>query len=145
MQFVFPTSKVKRYRFPTHINDLVVDRAHAATSEVFVVVLNPGEAPPLHKHDDTEQIFYVMDGTGILNIGTRRRKFPVRVGDVVRIPPRTLHSIQCHGKKPLTYLAVDCFVAGRPKSEPTWDAHARVLCRQQGWDYKKIVITRRTN
>ena len=46
MRFVFSTAEVKRYRFPTHINDLVVDRADAQTSEVFVVVLEPGEAPP---------------------------------------------------------------------------------------------------
>jgi mannose-6-phosphate isomerase-like protein (cupin superfamily) len=139
MQFVFPTSKVKRYRFPTHINDLVVDRADAATSEVFVVVLHPGEAPPLHKHDDTEQIFYVLDGAGALSIGARRRKFPVRTGDVVRIPPKTLHSIRCRGKKPLRYLAVDCFIRGRPKAEPTWDAHAHAMCRNNGWVYKKVV------
>lgn len=139
MPFVFPASKAKRYRFPTHINDLIVDRADAETSEVFMVVLNPGEAPPRHQHDDTEQIFYVLAGAGILSIGARRKKFPVRPGDVVRIPPRTLHSIQCCGKKPLRYLAVDCFVGGRPKAEPTWDAHVRVMCRTNGWNYERVV------
>jgi mannose-6-phosphate isomerase-like protein (cupin superfamily) len=139
MQFVFPTSQVKRYRFPTHINDLVVDRADAQTSEVFVVVLKPGQAPPPHKHDDTEQIFYILEGRGILRIGARKKKFPVKTGDVVRIPPKTIHSIQCVGKKPLHYLAVDCFVGGRPKNEPTWDSHARVMCRQQGWNYERVI------
>ena len=139
MQFVFPTSKVKHYRFPTHVNDLVVDRADAETSEVFVVVLEPGEAPPLHQHGDTEQIFYILAGQGVLRIGAKQKKFPVRVGDVVRIPPKTLHSIRCLGKKSLRYLAVDCFVAGRPKAEPTWDAHVKVLCSQQGWDYAQVI------
>lgn len=139
MQYVFPTSKVKRYRFPTHVNDLVVDRADAATSEVFVVVLQPGEAPPLHKHDDTEQIFYVLDGAGVLSIGAKRKRFPVRVGDVVRVPPKMLHSIQCRGGKALCYLAVDCFVGGRPKKEPTWDSHVKALCKQQGWNYEAVV------
>ena len=60
MQFVFPTSSVKRYRLPTHINDLVVDRAESQTSEVFVVIIEPGHAPPPHKHDDTEQVFYIF-------------------------------------------------------------------------------------
>jgi len=139
MKYVFPTSKVKRYRFPTHINDLVVDRAAARTSEVFLVVLDSGEAPPLHRHDDTEQVFYILEGVGTLTIGAGEKKFPVRPRDVVRIPPRTLHSIRCVGKKPLRYLAVDCFVGGRPKAEPTWDAHVKVLCAQQGWDYRKVV------
>lgn len=139
MQYVFPTSKVKRYRFPTHVNELVIDRANAATSEVFVVVLQPGEAPPLHKHGDTEQIFYVLDGAGVLSIGAKRKTFPVRVGDVVRIPPKMFHSIRCRGKKSLCYLAVDCFVGGRPRKEPTWDSHVKVLCKQQGWDYQAVV------
>lgn len=138
MQFVFPTARVKRYRFPTHINDLVVDRADSQTSEVFVVVLNPGEAPPLHRHHDTEQVFYILEGEGTLSIGTKEEKHPVRPGDVVRIPPTTLHSIQCTGTKPLRYLAVDCFVAGRPEDEPTWDSHVKVLCKQQGWDYEQV-------
>jgi mannose-6-phosphate isomerase-like protein (cupin superfamily) len=139
MQFVFPTSRARRYRFPTHINDIVVDRADSQTSEVFVVVLEPGEAPPLHKHDDTEQIFYVLEGEGVLRIGAVQTEHAVRSQDVVRIPPGTLHSIRCTGAKPLRYLAVDCFVAGRPpKDEPTWDAHAKVICREQGWDCEKV-------
>lgn len=139
MQYVFSTSRLKRYRFPTHINDLVVDRAAAETSEVFVVVLAPGEAPPLHQHDDTEQVFYILSGWGVLRIGAKQKKFPVRPGDVVRIPPHTLHSIRCQGKKSLRYLAIDCFVGGRPAAEPTWDSHARVMCRNNGWDYSRVV------
>jgi mannose-6-phosphate isomerase-like protein (cupin superfamily) len=138
MQFVFPTSQTKHYRFPTHVNDLVVDRADAQTSEVFVVVLESGEAPPLHQHDDTEQVFYILEGEGILRIGSEKKEYAVHPADVVRIPPTTLHSIQCTGKKSLRYLAIDCFVAGRPKAEPTWDSHVRVMCRQNGWNYEQI-------
>lgn len=135
MQFVFPTSRVKRYQFPTHINDLVLDRAEGKCSEVFIVVIKPGKAPPLHRHDDTEQIFYVLKGAGILSVGLKRKTHPVERGDVVRIPPKTWHSIQCASKRALVYLAIDCFPAGRPKSEPTWDAHARAICKNNGWDY----------
>ena len=46
MNYIFSTEKTKRYRFPTHINDLVMDRSEASSSEVFIVVLAPGEAPP---------------------------------------------------------------------------------------------------
>ena len=139
MQFVFPTTKTKRYRFPTHTNDLVMDRADAQTSEVFVVVLELDEAPPLHKHDDTEQVFYILEGEGVLRIGSDQKEFAVHPTDVVRIPPTVLHSIRCAGQKPLRYLAIDCFTAGRPKDEPTWDSHARVMCQQRGWDYNKVV------
>jgi mannose-6-phosphate isomerase-like protein (cupin superfamily) len=138
MNYVFDTNKSKRYRFPTHINDLVMDRSEATSSEVFIVVLNPGEAPPLHQHDDTEQIFYVLEGAGQLRIGSDQQQFPVKPGDVVRIPPSTLHSIQCQGDSPLTYLAVDCFPAGRPTAEPTWDDHVKAVCAQNGWDFTQV-------
>ena len=139
MQYVFPASKTKRYRFPTHVNELVLDRAEAKTSEVFMVVLQPGEAPPLHRHEDTEQIFYILEGKGVLRIGKAEKKYPVEPGDVVRIPPKALHSIQCTGKRALRYLAVDCFLNGRPKDERTWNAHVKVLCQQQGWEYRRVV------
>lgn len=138
MNYVFDTNKTKRYRFPTHINDLVMDRSEATSSEVFIVVLAPGEAPPLHQHDDTEQIFYVLEGEGRLEIGRERQPFAVKPGDVVRIPPSTLHSIQCQGNSTLTYLAVDCFPSGRPDAEPTWDDHVKTVCRQNDWDYEQV-------
>jgi len=139
MQFVFPTSQTKRYRFPTHVNDLVVDRADSQTSEVFLVVLEPGEAPPLHQHDDTEQVFYILEGQGTLRIGSEKKELAVRPADVVRVPPSILHSIQCTGAEPLRYLAIDCFVAGRPTAEPTWDSHVRVMCQREGWDYQQVI------
>lgn len=134
-KFVFSTKETVHYRFPTHVNDLVMDRSQAATSEVFIVVLEPGEAPPLHVHDDTEQIFYVLQGAGLLQIGESAERHAVRPGDVVRIPPRTYHRIFCDGAKPLRYLSVDCFVGGRPHDEPTWDSHVKAVCKLNGWDF----------
>ncbi len=139
MKYVFSTEKIKRYRFPTHTNDLVLDRAEATSSEVIIVIMAPGEAPPLHKHDDTEQIFYVLSGQGRLEIGEETQTFLVAPGDVVRIPPATLHRIHCLGDRPLRYLAVDCFPGGRPEAEPTWDSHVTVICQEQGWDYEQVV------
>jgi mannose-6-phosphate isomerase-like protein (cupin superfamily) len=116
-----------------------MDRSEAVTSEVFLVVLEPGEAPPLHVHHDTEQVFYVLRGSGLLQIGADPgERFPVAPGNLVRVPPSTLHRIFCQGTEPLEYLSVDCFVNGRPKEEPTWESHVRVMCRQQGWDFDKV-------
>jgi mannose-6-phosphate isomerase-like protein (cupin superfamily) len=139
MNYVFSTTQTKRYRFPTHVNELVMDRAAASASEVFIVELAPGEAPPLHQHDDMEQIFYILSGQGRLEIGPAGESYPVYPGDVVRIPPTTLHRIHCLGDATLRYLAVDCFLAGRPQAEPTWEAHVKTVCGELGWDYDKIV------
>jgi quercetin dioxygenase-like cupin family protein len=138
MRYVFPTRHFVHYRFPTHTNDLVMDRSEARCSEVFVVVLEPGEAPPRHKHDDTEQIFYVLEGRGRLEIGTPPTEHPVSPGDVVRIPVGQFHRIFCEGDGPLRYLAIDCFPGGRPGAEPTWDDHVKVMCRENQWDYTAV-------
>jgi quercetin dioxygenase-like cupin family protein len=138
-QYVFSTKDTIRYRFPTHVNDLVMNRSEAATTEVFMVVLEPGEAPGLHIHDDTEQIFYMIQGTGTLQIGPEgSQTFPVKPGDLIRIPPHTIHSILCDGPETIVYLAVDCFLGGRPKNEPTWDSHVRWECEESGWDFEKV-------
>lgn len=137
-KYVFETTGLQRYRFPTHINDLVIDRSESAASEVFMVVLAPGEAPPLHQHDDTEQVFYIIEGQGRLEAGSPPASFDVRPGNVVRVPVGTPHRIHCLGDKPLRYVAVDCFPGGRPTAEPTWESHVRAVCKQQGWDFASV-------
>lgn len=139
VQYVFSTRKTVRYRFPTHTNDLVMDRSQAEAAEAFMVVLEPGESPPLHVHDDTEQIFYVVSGAGALYIGSDvSQRFRVKTGDLVHIPPHTPHRIQCSGRQRLVYLSVDCFPGGRPKDEPTWESHVRTMCSVNGWDFGKV-------
>jgi mannose-6-phosphate isomerase-like protein (cupin superfamily) len=142
MKYVFDTKNTQRYEFPTHINDLVMDRSETQTSEVFIVLIEPGKAPPLHKHDDAEQIFYILEGQGILEIGKidmyHHHTESVYPGEIIRIPPKIYHTIYCHGNSILKYLAIDCFLEGRPTDEPTWDEHVKVLCDEQGWDYSKV-------
>jgi len=143
MNPVFKTTGCKRYRFPTHTNELVYDRSVAKTSEVFMVVLEAGEAPPLHVHDDTEQVFHLLEGHGILTLGAagpNQRTFRVQPGDVVLIPPSTPHAIRAdQDGAPLRYLCVDCFGAtGKPK-EDTWDEHVKANCRLYGWSYDQVV------
>jgi mannose-6-phosphate isomerase-like protein (cupin superfamily) len=138
-KYVFKTSQTIGYRFPTHSAELVMDRSDAECSEAFLVLLEPGQSPPLHVHEDTEQIFYVLEGEGELHTGQEdSQRDPVRAGDLIRIPPGTHHRVLCHGQDRLVYLSIDCFLGGRPKDEPTWESHLRVVCRQQGWDFKTI-------
>ncbi len=139
IRYIFSTSNTTRYRFPTHTNLLVMDRADAATSESFISVMEPGEAPPLHKHDDTEQVFYVLSGRGRLIIGADSQDMgELNPGDLVRIPPGTWHRVPCVGDEPLRYLVVDCFPGGRPTHEPTWESHVRVVCDQNGWSFDEV-------
>jgi mannose-6-phosphate isomerase-like protein (cupin superfamily) len=140
-KFVFSTKDTVAYRFPTHAADLVMDRSEARTSEAFVVVLQRGQAPPLHIHHDTEQVFFVLQGSGELQIGADDgERFPVSAGDLVRIPPGTWHRILCQSSEPLRYLSVDCFLDGCPENEPTWESHLRVVCEENGWDFAQVGV-----
>lgn len=139
MNYVFSTRDTIVYRFPTHVNELVLDRSEATVTEVFIVVLEPGEAPPLHRHPDTEQIFYVIEGEAELRIGPdAAESYRVKPGDVARIPPDTWHKIINDGGGPVRYLSVDAFPGARPAAEPTWDDHVHGICAAQGWDFAAI-------
>lgn len=139
--YVFQTTDLTRYKFPTHINDLVMDRSESTFSEVFIVVIEPDKAPPLHRHNDTEQIFYVLEGEGTLTIGKENpESMHVSPGNVVRVPVGAWHSIKADPGATLKYLAIDCFGSIRNSDEPTWDSHVKVLCKEQGWDYNKVKI-----
>lgn len=138
-KYVFSTKDTTTYRFPTHTNLLVMDRADATASESFITVMEPGEAPPLHKHDDTEQVFYVLSGRGRLEIGEDATdQGALNPGDLVRIPPATWHRVPCVGDEPLRYLVIDCFPGGRPGAEPTWDEHVEVVCNANGWSFDEV-------
>ena len=128
----------QRYRFPTHVNDLLLDRKDTERSEVFLVVLEPGEAPPLHCHSDTEQVFCILEGSGQLRTGkqgTNRKK--VKAGQVVFIPRNMAHTIINKGKVDLRYVAVNVLL-NRTVKEPTWDTHVEKVCKGFGWDIKAI-------
>lgn len=140
-QYVFHPRDVIRYRYPTHTNDLIMDRSEASAAEAFYVVLEPGEAPPIHVHPDAEQVFYILEGVGELGIGPQAaERHPLRVGDFVRTPPGVPHAVSCVGDSRFVYLSIDCFTAGPPADEPTWDSHVRVMCANQGWAFDDVKL-----
>ncbi|NMB92937.1 MAG: cupin domain-containing protein [Flexilinea flocculi] len=147
-KYVFETEgKIIRYRYPTHINDLTIPREETASSEVFMVLLDEKEAPPFHKHDDAEQIFYMIQGVGKLEIkedgSSESEFFEIIPGQVIRIPPHTWHRVTALNKEGVRYLCVDCFPNGFNPEEPTWDSHVKNLCDQLGWDFNTIREDRR--
>ncbi|MFD1694260.1 cupin domain-containing protein [Roseibium aestuarii] len=57
-----------------------------------------------HVHKVQEQIYHVLDGEGLMDIGEERRV--VRKHDVIFLPPGTWHAIQNTGLGPLTFIVV---------------------------------------
>jgi mannose-6-phosphate isomerase-like protein (cupin superfamily) len=138
-QYVFDTRHAVRYRFPTHTNDLIMDRRDAVASEAFFVILEPGEAPPMHVHEDAEQVFYILEGEGRMTVGREgAESVELRAGDFVRTPPGTPHAVLATGPSRFVYLSIDCFTAGPPTAEPTWDSHVRTMCAEHGWSFESV-------
>ena len=69
--------------------------------------------------------------------------FEIIPGQVIRIPPHTLHRVTAISKEGVQYLSVDCFPNGFDPNETTWDSHVLAMCKNYGWDFEKIREDRR--
>lgn len=73
-----------------------------------VTALAPGKrAFPFHSHHVNEEMFFILDGTGEIRLGSARH--PVRAGDIIACPsggPDSAHQLINTGTVELRYLAV---------------------------------------
>jgi len=105
-----------------------------------VTEVAPGKrAFPFHNHHTNEEMFFILEGSGVLRLG--ENEHPVRVHDFIACPPggtESAHQLINTGDVPLRYLALsttldtDVFqypdsgkfgvVAGRKPGTPPLDA-----------------------
>ena len=64
--------------------------------------LPAGAATTPHFHPRTEEIYYILSGTGRMQIGNESR--PVSPGDAIAIPPGMRHQIKNTGSAVLKFL-----------------------------------------
>ncbi len=62
----------------------------------------PGGKHFAHQHEKTEQVYYIVSGTGKVRLG--EEWFDVAAGDVVYIPPQTDHEVLATGDEPYEVL-----------------------------------------
>ncbi len=62
----------------------------------------PGTRTQLHRHAQTEELYHVTSGSGLMTLGDAC--FKVGAGDTVLIPPGTSHRIEATGPAPLRIL-----------------------------------------
>jgi mannose-6-phosphate isomerase-like protein (cupin superfamily) len=62
----------------------------------------PGASTQLHYHTRSEELYHIVAGQGLMQLGTEQ--FSVAVGDTVCIPPETHHCITNTGTTPLRIL-----------------------------------------
>ena len=61
-----------------------------------------GASTTPHYHPLTEEIYYLLEGTGEMRIGDERRE--VGPGDAIAIPPGAIHQITNTGQQTLKFL-----------------------------------------
>ena len=54
--------------------------------------IKPGKGTGLHHHNDVDEIFYVIDGTGTAVLGTK--SYDIEAGDFIFIPKNLDHKIR---------------------------------------------------
>lgn len=62
----------------------------------------PGGATQLHRHPKTEEIYYILSGTGLMRVEDESRE--VGPLDAILIPPGARHTIANTGEGPLVFL-----------------------------------------
>src|SRR3990170_8374637 len=87
----------------SEIRELMHPSAHGVRHQSLAeAVVAPGMTTRLHRHRQSEEIYHITAGTGLMMLGGE--DFPVAPGDTVLIPPGTPHGIRNTGVEPLRIL-----------------------------------------
>jgi mannose-6-phosphate isomerase-like protein (cupin superfamily) len=74
---------------------------------VSLAKLQPSLSYDRHEHQDHEEIYYIINGSGHIAIGDEIAEF--RDGDIIYIPEKTSHSITNDGDEMVEFLAFGGF------------------------------------
>jgi mannose-6-phosphate isomerase-like protein (cupin superfamily) len=78
---------------------------------VSLAKLQPTLSYQRHNHEDHEEVYYIIHGTGKIRIGSESARF--RDGDVIYIPEKSVHSITNDGNEMVEFLAFGGFTGRR--------------------------------
>jgi len=82
------------------IRELMHPTIHGnANQSLAEAILPAGVTTRLHRHIQSEEIYHITSGTGMMTLGDEC--FPVQAGDSLCIPPGTPHRIQNSGAQEL--------------------------------------------
>jgi mannose-6-phosphate isomerase-like protein (cupin superfamily) len=69
-------------------------------------IVRPGGSHPEGSHDNGAEFFYILEGSGVVNLDQKR--YEIRADSFVEIPKNTLHSLENTGDTPLKFLYCFC-------------------------------------
>ena len=85
------------------VRELMHPQRHGARAQSLAeAIVSPGGTTALHRHRTTEELYHVLEGTGMMTLD--RESLSVGPGDTVCIAPGTAHCIANTGSMPLRIL-----------------------------------------
>jgi quercetin dioxygenase-like cupin family protein len=100
---------------------VLIDRSETELSEVALNCWWPGLDGPPHKHEQKEQLFYVVAGQGSVKIGDD--VFPAKPGDLFYVPANVIHQTINQGKVSLDYLLFNAFLNSDKEGHASFADH----------------------
>ena len=89
------------------IRELMHPELHGNSNQSLAeATVPPGVVTALHQHMHTEELYYILQGTGEMTLG--ERSFSVTSGDTIYIPPNTPHQIFNPDQIDLIFLCACC-------------------------------------
>ncbi len=88
--------------FTTKDGSTIRELHHTEAQSLAEATLEPGEATERHYHRATEEIYFVLKGSGAMEVDGDTRR--VRPGDAVLIPAGAWHTLENDGSSELRIL-----------------------------------------
>jgi mannose-6-phosphate isomerase-like protein (cupin superfamily) len=84
----------------------LIDRTTSAITQCSLAeeTLLPGQEVTPHRHQTIEEIYYIVEGRGLMTVGDEQRE--VSAGDAVYIPPHHRHTLKNTGTEPIKLILV---------------------------------------
>ena len=87
----------------SEIRELMHPKVHGNARQSFAeATVPPGSETRKHKHIQTEEIYHITQGIGLMSLG--EEQFEVREGDTICIEPGKVHNVKNVGNVPLKIL-----------------------------------------
>ena len=84
----------------------LIDRTTAGITRCSLAeeVLLPGQSVTPHHHREIEEVYYIVEGRGVMTVGDEQRE--IAAGDAVFIPRGHRHTLANTGTEPIKLLLV---------------------------------------
>ncbi len=87
----------------SEIRELLAHRNSCIRNQTLAEARLPeGASTTPHHHPKTEEIYYILEGEGLMRVGVETRA--VQTGDAIAIPPGAAHQITNTGSVPMKFL-----------------------------------------